>query len=55
MKSLLLCFAILSLVTAAPAILEDSSETLPLKSAYTGAQIVRYFYDHRGLDGYKFT
>lgn len=25
------------------------------KSARNAVQIVRYFYDHRGLDGYKFT
>lgn len=53
MKYLVFLFAILSVSIAAPTTLDDDS--VVARASHSVAHIVRYFYDHRGLDGYKFT
>lgn len=52
MKLLIVAFALISGVLSAP---QHNSDAAPHDNPNHAIQVVRYFYDHRGLDGYKFT
>lgn len=61
MKLLVVAFAVLvsSVLSApqhsAPEENHSQSQSQSHGGSQNSVQIVRYFYDHRGLDGYKFT
>lgn len=45
----------MKLLIVACALLSAAVLSAPQGNPDDAVQIVRYFYDHRGLDGYKFT